>query len=93
MNSKTKKDALRALVKKATGFEAQETIEEFAELDGEMKLLKRKVTTKVIPPDVSAVKLLIELEDGEKDIFSLSDEELEAERERIINLLKEKYKK
>lgn len=93
MNSKTKKDALRALVKKATGFEAQETIEEFAELDGEMKLLKRKVTTKVVPPDVSAVKLLIELEDGEKDIFSLSDEELEAERERIINLLKEKYKK
>lgn len=93
MNSKTKKDALRALVKKATGFETQETVEEFADLDGEMKLLKRKVTTKVVPPDVSAVKLLIELGEGERDISAMSDEELEAERERIINLLKEKYKK
>ena len=93
MNSKTKNDALRALIKKATGFETSETVEEYAESDGEMKLLKRKVTTKVVPPDVSAVKLLIEIGDGERDITSLSDEELESERVRLINLLKEKSEK
>lgn len=93
MNSKTKKEALRALIKKAVGFEAEEKVEEFVEADGELKLLKRKVTTKVVPPDVSAVKLLFEMEEGEKDIASLSDEELESERVRIINLIKEKYLK
>ncbi len=80
MNGKIKKQIEQALLKKAIGFDAQETVEEFSESDGEMKLLKRKVTLKSVPPDVSAVKLLLDIRESEGDILSLSDEELEKEK-------------
>ena len=54
--------------------------------DGEYKLVKRKVTTREIPPDIKAVKLLL---DGGND-ESFSDEELEEEKQRLLKLLKEK---
>lgn len=73
-----------ALIKCATGLSANETVEEFTVENGELKLVKRKVTTRDIPPDIKAVKLLM---DGGDE--TLSDEELEAERERLIKLLKE----
>ena len=90
MNSNTKKKITQALVKKAIGFETVETVEEFAETDGEVKLLKRKVTTKSVPPDVSAVKLLLEMQSEERDIVDMTDEELEKERVRLMKLLEEK---
>ena len=90
MNSSTKKKITQALVKKAIGFDTVETVEEFSENDGEIKLLKRKVTTKSVPPDVSAVKLLIEMQTEERDITDLTDEELEKERLRLIKILEDK---
>ncbi len=54
--------------------------------DGEYKLVKRKVTTREIPPDIKAVKLLL---DGGSD-ENFSDEELEEEKQRLLKLLKEK---
>ncbi len=54
--------------------------------DGEYKLVKRKVTTREIPPDIKAVKLLL---DGESD-ENFTDEELEEEKQRLLKLLKEK---
>ena len=92
MNSNTKKKITQALVKKAIGLETVETVEEFAETDGEVKLLKRKVTTKSVPPDVSAVKLLLEMQSEERDIVDMTDEELEKERVRLMKLLEEKKK-
>ena len=92
MNSNTKKKITQALVKKAIGFDTVETVEEFSEADGEIKLLKRKVTTKCVPPDVSAQKLLMEMQSEERDITDLSDEELEKERVRLMKLLEEKKK-
>ena len=92
MNSNTKKKITQAIVKKAIGFETVETVEEFAETDGEVKLLKRKVTTKSVPPDVSAVKLLLEMQSEERDIVDMTDEELEKERVRLMKLLEEKKK-
>ncbi len=53
--------------------------------DGEYKLVKRKVTTREIPPDIKAVKLL--LDGGNDEAFS--DEELEEEKQRLLKLLKE----
>ena len=53
--------------------------------DGEDKLVKRKVTTREIPPDIKAVKLL--LDGGNDEAFS--DEELEEEKQRLLKLLKE----
>ncbi|MBR2337263.1 MAG: hypothetical protein IKA61_04910 [Clostridia bacterium] len=92
VNSNTKKKITQALVKKAIGFDTVETVEEFSETDGEIRLLKRKVTTKSVPPDVSAVKLLMEMQSDERDIADLTDDELEKERVRLMKLLEEKKK-
>ncbi|MDE6504916.1 MAG: hypothetical protein K2L42_03510 [Clostridia bacterium] len=73
-----------ALLRCATGLSASETVEEFAvDGDGELKLVKKRVTKREIPPDIKAVKLLME-EGGE-----LSDEQLESERQRLLKLLEE----
>lgn len=48
-----------------------------------MKLVKKKVTKREIPPDIKAVKLLL---DGREE---LSDEDLEAERQKLLDMLKE----
>lgn len=92
MNSNTKKKITQALVKKAIGFDCTETVEEFAESDGEVRLLKRKVTTKCVPPDVSAAKLLLEMQTEEKSIVDMTDEELEKERVRLIKILEDNKK-
>ena len=75
----------QALKKCAVGFDTSETVEEFAVQDRELKQIKRKVTRRDIPPDIKAVKMLL---DGRRD-DELSDEELAAEREKLIKMLKE----
>ncbi len=71
-----------ALAKCAVGLSASEVVEEFAEVDGEFKLVKKKVTRREIPPDIKAVKML-------QAVAPLSDEELEREREKLLKMLKE----
>lgn len=80
-----------ALVKKALGFDAVEVIEEYAiDDDGEIKLSKKKVTKKTVPPDVAAIKMLIDpLED---DLQNMTDEQLEEEKMRLIKYLAESEK-
>ena len=51
--------------------------------EGELKLVKKKITRREIPPDIKAVKLL--LDGGEE----LTDEQLEAEKNKLIEMLKE----
>ena len=63
-----------------------EVTEEYAEVDGELRLLKRKKTKKDIPPDLKAVQLLLESRE-ERDISLLSDEELEEEKKKILKPL------
>ena len=81
-----------ALIKKALGYDAEEVIEEYAtDKDGVVVLSKKKVTIKNVPPDVSAIKILLE---GEVEpISTMTDEELEQEKQRLLSLLKEKDKK
>ncbi len=74
-----------AIRKVALGFSLSEVTEEYAAADGELKLVKRKETKKDVPPDLKAVRLLLE----ERALSSLSDEELEAERQRLLSRLKE----
>ena len=52
-------------------------------------MVKRKVVLKPVPPDVSALKLLKEFENESENVKSLSDEELEKEKIRLIKLLEE----
>lgn len=78
-----------ALIKKALGYDATEVVEEYStDEQGEVKLVKKKVTTKNVPPDISAIKIL--LDDG-KDLplTELTDAELEQEKQRLLNLLKQ----
>ena len=74
-----------AILKVALGFALEEVTEEYDMKDGEMRLIKRKETKKDIPPDLKAAKMLID----EREYSSLSDEELEAEKQRLIRELKE----
>lgn len=74
-----------ALKKCAVGFGTSEVVEEFAVEDGELRLVKRKVTRRDIPPDIKAVKMLL---DGD-DVSAMSDEQLESERQRLLKCLKE----
>lgn len=79
-----------ALMKVALGYQLAEVTEEYAEVDGELKLTKRKKTKKDVPPDLKAVQLLLSSDGG--DIAALSDDELEKEKQRLLTVLQETQK-
>ena len=74
-----------AIIKVALGYSLEEVTEEYGVEDGELKLVKRKETKKDVPPDLKAVKLLME----DRDYSVLSDEELEQEKQKLLQKLKE----
>lgn len=76
-----------ALLKVALGCSVAEVTEEYAEVDGKLKLLKRKKTKKDIPPDLKAVQLILEKRENCGEISAMSDEELEKEKQRLLSLL------
>ncbi len=89
---KTRKQLARdALLLRATGYDATETVEEYADKDGEMVLLKRRIAVKNVPPDVSAAKMIIE--EPEISVSDMTDEQLKKEKERLIKELKNIGKK
>ena len=72
-----------ALIKVALGYQIAEVTEEYAEVNGELKLTKRKKTKKDVPPDLKAVQLL--LTSGESaDYGGWTDEALQAEKDRLL---------
>ena len=74
-----------ALKKCVVGFGTSEVVEEFCMEDGELRLVKKKVTRRDVPPDIKAVKMLIE----ESGVDGLSDKQLEEEKENLLKILKE----
>ncbi len=57
-------------------------MEEFtADESGELRLVKKKVTKREIPPDIKAVKMLLD------DAGEPTDDDLEAEKARLIKML------
>ena len=76
-----------ALLKVALGYQIAEVTEEYAEVNGELKLTKRKKTKKDVPPDLKAVQLLLAA-DGGTEYGTWTEEELNAEKERLLALLK-----
>lgn len=84
----TEQDIRQVLIKKALGYDATEVVEEYVGNDeGEVKLSKKKVTIKNVPPDITALKLL--LDENEQQVSQMSDDELEGEKIRLLKLLKE----
>lgn len=83
----------QALLKKAIGFESDEIVEEYtADENGNAILSKRKITKKFNPPDINALRFLLEQSSLEDDFSKMTDEELLKEKERLLQLLKEKEK-
>ena len=81
----------KALIKKAMGLSVDEVIEEYAQDDEtkDLKLVKKKVTKKQLPPDIQAVRALIEISNlADSDTYvNMSDEELVKERDKLIEIL------
>ncbi len=82
-----KKLLTKILLKKAKGYTYKEKTEEFVVVDGVSTLQKSKVTTKKTHPDVSAIRALLELTENALDISTMTDEQLQQEKERLLNLL------
>ncbi len=83
-----KQDLKEVLIKKALGYDVQEVVEEYSsDGDGEVKLSKKKITTKYVPPDMTALKIL--LDENQKDTTQMTDEELYEEKIRLLYLLKQ----
>ncbi len=74
-----------ALLKVALGYQVAEVTEEYAEVDGKLKLTKRKRTKKDVPPDLKAMQIL--LADNGGTVEELSDEALEKEKVRLLAIL------
>ena len=81
-----------ALIKRALGYEAVDEVKEYAVDENEkMKLTKKKITKKFVSPDISAAKTLLEyyFNENKNDLEQMTDDELLAERERLLKLLKD----
>ncbi len=83
-NHDEKESMEEALIRNAIGYDVQEITEEYS-LENE--LVKRKVTTKHMPPDMSALKTLIELKSEEGDLSKMSDEELAQLKIKLLSQL------
>ena len=91
MDKTCKKKIKKALLDKALGYTTQEVVEEYGFSGEEFVLQKRKTSTKTYPPDLSALQMLLEeSEETNNKYMDYSKEELEKEKERLINMLKEK---
>ena len=78
----------KALLKRAIGYSSKEITKEYQINEGEEVLVRKKVAVKNVPPDISAAKILLEAFDRAADLNSMTDEELEAEKKRLMGLLK-----
>ncbi len=78
-----------ALLKKALGYTVTGTVEEYSTLDGALELQKKKITKKHIPPDMTALKLVLD-KNSEDSYDKMTDEELERERLRLLKELDSK---
>lgn len=79
-----------ALISKALGYTTQEVTEEYGFTGDDFVLQKRKTSTKSYPPDLTALQMLLVKEDGGDELEKLTDEELQKEKMRLLNILKEK---
>lgn len=83
-----------ALLQKALGYESDEIVEEYTtDENGNSILSKRKITKKFNPPDINALRFFLEQSDLSNDeISKMSDKQLLQEKQRLLQLLKQKEK-
>lgn len=77
---------LNLLYKKAHGYTVNERIKEYGyDEEGKQRLIKEKVQSKHIPPDISAIKAY--MESKEKQLFEMTEEQLKEEKYRLLKKL------
>ncbi len=81
----------KALIKRALGYDSEEVIEEYVKTEEGVVLNKKKVTIKSVPPDVSALKILLDY--SSEPLSSMTEEQLNKEKERLLNELLKKQEK
>lgn len=79
-----------ALLKRALGYTVQEVNEEYNFIDDEPVLSKRKKSVKHYPPDLSAIQYILNNSNQFQELESFTIKELEKERTKILNSLKDK---
>lgn len=81
-----------ALLKRALGYDTSEIVEEFASDGFDVTMVKKKVTTKNVPPDITAAKMLLDaINNTRENLGQLTKEQLEREKQRLLKVIKEKY--
>ena len=75
------KKLLKALQRRACGYESREVTEEYAMENGVTTLVRRKIKTFEVPADLTAARMLIELEPKNRE---LSYVELTREKSRLM---------
>ena len=80
------KKLARSLYKKAVGYTATEKTLEYSP---EGELIKKKVSSKHDPPDITALRAYLELIGEGASLESMTDEALEKEKERLLKELEE----
>jgi len=83
-------DSLQALRQCITGMTTREVTTEYVHDDdtGEMKISKQKVIEKNIPPNIDIIKMIYQQMMTKQDYDSMSDEDLLAERKRLLEKLR-----
>ena len=86
-------ELMKSLLKRAKGYRYNEVQEEYSvKEDGEFVLTKKKIVRKYCPPDASALKAYMDIA-GEQHAASMSDEELENEKQKLMDKIKDELKK
>ena len=84
---------MSALKQCITGMTIKEITTEYVrdEDSGDMIQTKQKICEKSVPPNIDIIKLIYQkLSENKRDYESFTDEELEKEKTRLLNELKEK---
>ena len=80
------KKLAKSLYKKAVGYTA---VEKTLEYSPEGDLVKKKVSSKHYPPDITALKAYLDLIGEGATLENMTDEALEKEKERLLKELEE----
>ncbi|MDE6550381.1 MAG: hypothetical protein K2M44_02615 [Clostridia bacterium] len=84
------KALMDALYKKAIGYVEGDTVEE---IDADSNVVKRKITYKHIPPDISAIKMYQEQLSSDRYCDMTDEQLLAAKRRYLKQLLGDDYAK
>ncbi|HHT83075.1 MAG: hypothetical protein ACOYEC_05990 [Christensenellales bacterium] len=77
---------IEQLHKIACGFYVDEQTDEYiVEEDGNKRLVKQKIKSRYLPPDIAAIKICLDYKD--KELYAMSAERLKEERKRLLREL------